>query len=289
MSKIKIGWAEESIMPYGKKISLVGQFYERITDKEETPITVTALAIECGGEEVIFLSCDLVGVGKGIIAKVREKLSGTGFPTEKLIVNAIHTHTSLGYTGRGDSSTTSGSTLDVLSRYIPEDVKYEKLVENNSEDIFVGEAAAEFLAERMAKACLDAWNKKSEGLYATAFGRAAVGMCRRVCYNDGSAKMWGDTDTANFTELEGGNDSGIELLFTYDTNKKLTGIIANVACPAQVLEHRNFASSDYFGKVKKILRAEFGDDLYVLGLVSPAGDQCPRDMIRWVEPETPIN
>jgi hypothetical protein len=27
----------------------------------------------------------------------------------------------------------------------------------------------------------------------------------------------------------------------------------------------------------------------VLGLVSPAGDQCPRDLVRWVEPESPIN
>ena len=290
MSKLKIGWAEESIMPHGKKISLVGQFYERITDKEETPITVTALAIECGGEKVIFLSCDLVGVGQGIIQKVREKLSVTcDFPVEKLIVSAIHTHTSLGYSGRGDSATISGSSLSVLEKYMPEDTKYEKLVEDNSSEVFEGDEAAEFLAERMAKACTAAWNSRAEGLYATGFGRAAVGMCRRVCYTDGSAKMWGDTDTANFTELEGGNDSGIELLFTYDTNKKLTGVVANVACPAQVLEHRSFASSDYFGKVKKYLRAEFGEDLFVLGIVSPAGDQCPRDMIRWVEPETPID
>ncbi len=290
MSKIKIGWAEESIMPYGKKISLVGQFYERITEEEETPITVTALAIECGGEEVIFCSCDLVSVSRSLIARVRERLSDvSGFPAEKLIVGAIHTHTSLGYEGRGDSGKITGSSLDVLQRFMPEDVKYEKLVEDKSCEVFEGEEATQFLVERIAKACIDAWNSKTEGLYATAFGRAAVGMCRRVCYNDGSAKMWGDTDTANFTELEGGNDSGIELLFTYDTNKKLTGVIANVACPAQVLEHRSFASSDYFGKVKKYLRAEYGDDLYVLGIVSPAGDQCPRDMIRWVEPETPID
>ena len=287
MSKIKIGWAEEGIMPEGKKISLAGQFYERISDVVETPLTVTALAIECGGEEVIFCSCDLPSVGKKLINLVREKLSKTDFPTGKLIISAIHTHTSLGYAGRSDASAMKGSPLDALKSLMPKEAKYEKLV--SSDDVFQGEEATVFLAERIAKACLDAWNSKTESLYATGFGRAAVGMCRRVCYNDGSAKMWGNTDTANFTELEGGNDSGIELLFTYDTNKKLTGVIANVACPAQVLEHRSFASSDYFGKVKKYLRAEFGDDLFVLGLVSPAGDQCPRDLVRWVEPETPIN
>ena len=101
--------------------------------------------------------------------------------------------------------------------------------------------------------------------------------------------MWGDTNLAGFTELEGGNDSGIEMLFTYTPDKALTGVIANVACPAQVLEHRSFISSDYWGKVKEKLRKVYGKEIFVLGLISPAGDQCPRDLIRWVDPETPIN
>ena len=45
MEKLKIGWGEESIVPKGRKVSLVGQFYERISDEVETPISVTALAI----------------------------------------------------------------------------------------------------------------------------------------------------------------------------------------------------------------------------------------------------
>ena len=69
----------------------------------------------------------------------------------------------------------------------------------------------------------------------------------------------------------------------------ITGVVANAACPAQVLEHRNFISSDYWGKVKEILRKKYGENIYLLGLCAAAGDQCPRDMIRWVEPETPIN
>jgi len=79
------------------------------------------------------------------------------------------------------------------------------------------------------------------------------------------------------------------LMFTYGKDKKLSGVIANIACPAQVVEQRSFISSDYWGKVKDNLRAEFGDDLKVLGLCSAAGDQCPRDLVRWVEPETPVD
>ncbi|MBE6595155.1 MAG: hypothetical protein E7644_05090 [Ruminococcaceae bacterium] len=287
MNQIKIGWGEASLVPEGKKVNLVGQFYERISDEVETPISVTALAIECGEDQAIFCSCDLVSVSERVVAGVRTALSSVpGFPTDKIIVSAIHTHTSLGYAHRSDS--VKGSSLDVLREMLP-DAKYEELVSYQGDDLFEGEPAFLFVVERIAAAAKAAWENRAVGAYATGFGRAAVGMCRRVCYNDGSAKMWGDTNEAAFTELEGGNDSGIELMFTYTPDKKLTGVVANVACPAQVLEHRSFISSDYFGKVKGLIREKYGKDVYLLGIVSPAGDQCPRDLVRWVEPETPIN
>ena len=101
--------------------------------------------------------------------------------------------------------------------------------------------------------------------------------------------MWGNTNTAVFTELEGGNDSGIELLYVFDENKKLMGIVPNLACPAQCVQHRLFVSSDFWGEVKMRLRAHFGEDIYMLPLCSAAGDQCPVDLVRWVEPESDIN
>ena len=101
--------------------------------------------------------------------------------------------------------------------------------------------------------------------------------------------MWGDTNTANFEALEGGNDSGIELLYIFDKGNALKGIVANIACPSQVLEHRSFISADYWGYVKQNLRKHFGDGIYLLAMCGAGGDQCPRDLVRWVEPETPIN
>jgi len=286
MSNIKIGWGEVSLVPHGRKVNLSGQFYERITDKVETPIAVTALAIECGEDSVIFCSCDLVHAGEQVLAEARKKLSDTDIPLDKIILSVIHTHTSLDFENCADS--VGGSTLDVLAKLLP-DAKYETLVSYNGDDLLAGKEAFDFVTDKIAEAVKLAWNDRRDGSYAQGFGRAAVGMCRRVCYDDGSAKMWGDTDMANFTELEGGNDSGIELLFTFDTDKKLTGVVANVACPSQVLEHRSFISSDYFGKLKGLLREKYGEGVNLLALVSAAGDQCPRDMIRWVEPEAPIN
>ena len=257
MSKIKFGWSEVSLVPEGKKVSLSGQFYERISDVVETPITVTALAMECDGDAAIFCGCDLVCSPRNLLLEIREYIlaKDAAFPADKLMVSSIHTHTSMGYAKRSDS--VDGASLDVLSRLMP-NVKYEKLVSYQGEDLLDGEEARSFLVERIAKAAMEAWANRTEGLYATGFGRAVVGMCRRVCYDDGSAKMWGDVDSPNFTELEAGNDSGIELMFTYTPEKKLTGVIANVACPAQVLEHRSFISSDYMGKLKRNLREKFG-------------------------------
>ncbi len=289
MASIKIGWSEIDLIPKGRKVNLAGQFYERITDEVESPITVTAMAMEAGEDSMIFCACDLVSVSHKLLCAVRERLAAVeGLPLDKVVISAIHTHTAPEFAFRSDMSVTSGTALDVLLSLCPS-LKYEELVKYAGDDLFRGQEAFDFFADRIAEAAQTAWESRAQGSYAKGFGRAAVGMCRRVCYSDGSAKMWGDTDTAAFTALEGGNDSGIELLFTFDKKGKLTGVVANVACPAQVLEHRSFISSDYWGKVKELLRRELGEEILLLGLCAPAGDQCPRDMIRWVEPETPIN
>lgn len=281
MNKIKIGWSEVSIVPEGRRIGLAGQFYERISAEVETPISVTALALECGDEHMVFVSCDLVGTPRSLLEEIRKYLpEDCGFDKEKLIISSIHTHTSIEYTGRSDGF---GGSLQILNKFKPQNVEYVPLVHDDSPEVLRGEEARSFLVERIARAACDAWAARKEGSYACGFGRAAVGMCRRVCYDDGSAKMWGSTNHANFTALEAGNDSGIELMFTYDENKKLTGVVANVACPSQVLEHQSFISSDYMGKVKGLIREKYGEDVNFLGLVAPAGDQCPRDMIRWVD------
>lgn len=283
MGKLLIGWAEEGLVP-DKKVSLAGQFYERISEYVESEITATAMAVEADGEQMIMVSVDVVSVNSTLLGLARQKFTAMTkeIAAEKIIVGAIHTHTSIKY------GSVSNVGKNILNEFLPKHRQYTALVEPDH-DVLEGDEATEFLAGKIAMAAKKAWDNREEALYANAFGRAVVGHCRRVVYDDGSAKMWGDTNSANFMELEGGNDSGVELLYTFNKDRKLTGIVANIACPAQVLEHRSFISSDYWGKVKQFLREEFGPDLYLLALCGAAGDQCPRDMIRWVNPETPIN
>ena len=284
MGNTLIGWAEESLVP-NKKVSVYGQFYERISDHVETEVTATAMAIEYEEEKAIIISCDLTNISDSLSQKIRDKFAKMTDEIDPkcIIFGATHTHTSIGYCGGGFAPA-----VQILNEYLPEGKKYSVLVEPD-DSVLKPEEALEFLSDRIANAAKTAWDNRKEAMYANEFGRAAVGFCRRVCYNDGSALMWGDTNTATFTALEGGNDSGIELIYTFDKNKELTGIVANIACPSQILEHRSFISADYWGETKKILRKKFGQNIYLLAMCGAGGDQCPRDLIRWTEPETPIN
>ncbi|MBQ2513144.1 MAG: hypothetical protein II534_07350 [Clostridia bacterium] len=282
---LKLGWAEVSITPEGRRIMLEGQFYDRISQYVETPITATALAIESDGEQAVIISADLTHVTADLVAMVRAELKdkAPGFDPMKLIVGATHTHTSFVY------QTSNDLNLHALEDYlgIPEEPVFGN-GNVETDNLMEPLEAGRFLAGRLSDAAAQAWKNRAPARFAPAFGRAAVGMNRRVCYFDGTAKMWGDTYTSEFKKLEGGNDNGVEMIFVYDKSMKPTGAVINIACPAQVVEQRYFISSDYWGKVRILLRRRFGEDFKVLGICSPAGDQCPRDLVRWVEPETPI-
>ncbi|MFA7636790.1 MAG: hypothetical protein WCX81_03400 [Monoglobales bacterium] len=294
MSKIKIGWAEEKFV-FNKPVALVGQFAERISEYEEKPLTATALAVDSGDDQIILCSVDLVGVSTALVSEVRERIknNSVGLDVDKVVISAIHTHTGPGYKGRGRNylnNTVSSSFRSLLESELPPDKKYVESANISGNDKIMNEdELLEEIASKILKAIMDAWETRKSGSFSNAFGRAAVGMCRRVSYTDGSAQMWGDANRAVFTHLEGGNDSGIELLYIFDENKKLTGVVANLACPAQCVQHRLFISPDFWGETKKLLREHFGEELFLLPLCSAAGDQCPVDLIRWVEPESDVN
>ncbi len=296
MSTIKIGWSEVSITS-DKPIALQGQFAERISQYVEKPITATAFAVESDSDQMVLCSTDLVSVSSLFCDVVRQKLKAakTDLDPEKVVISAIHTHTGPGYTGREVNASSKfdgqlNSFRAALESVLPPDKKYvESANISDNRDIMSEDDLLTFLTDRVAECVLEAWQTRKAGSFSNAFGRAAVGMCRRAAYNDGSAQMWGDTNMGVFTEIEGGNDSGMELLYVFGADKELTGIVINLACPAQCVQHRLFVSPDFWGETKLLLREHFGESLFILPLCSAAGDQCPVDLVRWVEPESDVN
>ena len=130
MAKVKFGWAEESIMPNGKNIRLAGQFYERISNGVDTPITVTAFAVESGDDQMIICSCDLGGVGVSLNNQVKEMLKDKlPISVDKVILNATHTHASHVYTQSNGVS--SANSLQYLKSIVPADMEYVPHVSGN--------------------------------------------------------------------------------------------------------------------------------------------------------------
>ena len=280
------GWAEVDMTP-ARKVRLAGQFAERISEYVETPVLATSLAIESDGSAAVFCACDIGAVAVNLIALVREKLPTLvpDLDPRLVVISATHSHTSIQYTQK---NIREGSSLDVLRRFLPEDTSYTEL-DDTGLDVMGDDEALLWLADRIAESVSQAWKNRAPATVSNQFGRAAVGMCRRVTYDDGSAAMWGDSNTSNFVALEGGSDTGLEMLYVFDEDGKLTGVVANLACPAQTVQHRLFVSSDYWGKARITVREALGEDVKLLALCAPAGDQCPVDLVRWVEPESDVH
>jgi hypothetical protein len=137
----------------------------------------------------------------------------------------------------------------------------------------------EFLFDRMADAVVAAWESRAAGAVAWGLGHAVVGCNRRVVYDDGSAKMYGATNTPRFRGIEGYEDHAVDVLIFYDREKRLKAVALTLACPSQSVGGSSL-SADFWHDVRMLLRERHGDGLCVLGLCAPAGDQAPNLLFR---------
>ena len=264
---LKVGWAMADITPV-KSAALRGQFNDRFSNEVRSPLTTTALAVESvGGAKAlpacfIMISFDSVASSAAIQEMVRQKFAQRvkGFDPKNIFIMAIHTHTAP-YFARND-----GGLAFSWPSYNP--------------DIITPEEYADFMTTRMCDAAVEAWEKRQKGGMSHQLSYAVIGHNRWVVYDNGSARMYGDSNTVFLSGLEGPTDPGVELLYFWNEDKALTGIVANVACPSQVVESEYYISPDYWGEVRKRVWETFGSQVFVLPMCGAAGDQSPRDMVR---------
>ena len=269
MSTVKIGWAKREISS-DKPVSIPGQMYQRISEGIHDPLYVTALCVD-GGEDqdkIIFISCDIVTPSKGILDPIRQKLRERRpeIPEEGFILSVTHTHSSVSLNGEAEQS------LD-------------------GKPMFPGIKTREIFCELAAQAIIEAWDTRSEGGIGYGYGYAVVGHSRRVVYfkdqklasntrqymtPPGYGVMYGNTNDPLFSHYEAGADHFLNLLFTFDETKKLTGVVVNVPCPSQLSEHFTKLSADYWHDVRVMVAKEFGSDVFVLPQCAAAGDVSPR-------------
>lgn len=257
MSKnLKIGWAEIDTTPEDQ-CDLCGQYYHRPSEGIHSNLSATALAFESGEEQAIMISLDLVNFKATFQQELADSLNLQGFDSKNLIMNAIHTH-----------SAPAVDSVRAISWLSP------------LPGLLQAEDYRKFLLVKLQQVASEAWNSRQCGGVAGGLGYTAIGHCRRAVYSDNTAEMYGRTDRDDFTGMEAGEDSGVELLFTYDAEEKQTGVIINVACPSQVMESTYLISSDFLGEIRRLLKDKYGNDFKIFGQISAAGCQAPRDLTR---------
>lgn len=259
-AELRIGTATVNITP-DQPVALDGQFNTRISRGVDNPITATAVAIEAREEgrsmdQAILLSCDIVVFRSPIPKPLRERLQAKlpEFDARKLVMTATHTHT---------APVTEEGTYDIPKEGVMQPREY-----------------AEFLVERLAELCARAWNQRQPGGVSWGLGHAVVGYNRRAVYANGTAKMYGATNVPEFRGIEGGEDHGLELLFFWNSQRKLLATGINVACPSQEVEGRSTLNADFWHDVRERLHSGLAEDLCVLGWPGACGDLSPHRMYR---------
>lgn len=266
---LRIGWASRDVTPEGA-VAITGLFYLRIAQGVRDPTTVTALALDTGEDSVLFLSCDVIGLNRGIVSRIKRRVKELEpeFPLSKLVCNATHTHT-------------SGALYPVDRSAVPAELA------GGDERSYMA-----FFAGRAAEAVVEAWRNRAPGSVAWGYGYAVTAHSRRTVFLDdlsqrpgaekfrgtldGHAKMLGNTADAKFSHFEAGSDPVANYLFTFTPAGELSGAVINLAAPAQCgggdMRH---ISADYWHELRQALRRRYGG-ISILPQCAAAGDLVPR-------------
>jgi len=212
-------------------------------------------------EQAIMISFDLVRMTKevheGLQREAAKRLKD--FDSSKLFCGVTHSHCgpSIAYDKTGP-----GQLYDI----------------SKETGVMTPQQYIVLLYERVGAAIAKAWQGRKPAGVSWGLGHAVVGYNRRLTYADGSAIMGFDTARPDFSNIEGSEDHAVEMLFFWNADKKLTGMLLNLACPSQV--GRKAISADFWHPIREGIKAKYGPKIHVFGQCSAAGDQCPAPIIR---------
>jgi hypothetical protein len=188
----------------------------------------------------------------------------TDFDSDKLFMNATHTHQ-----GPQQESGTFKN-------------RFTLTPEQKARGVMTGDEYGQFLVERVAEAAVKAWQARKPGGMSWALDQAVVGFNRRFIYTNGRARMSKSINTSEFDCVEGVEDHGLLLLYFWDLDRQLTGVVINVASPAQS-EHGGKLkqiSADFWDDIRKEIAARHSKDVFIFPQCGAAGDMYPKGMFR---------
>jgi hypothetical protein len=270
---LNIGWATADITP-DKPVFLAGQSYARVSEGVLDKITATVLALESvedgkTADYAIIVSCDAVDAVVGATIFFSEEITANlksmapEIEASKILISATHTHTSAEM--RLEEFNAGGGLSPDIG------IPFEEIG-----DVMPPKEYCKYAAKIIAEAIASAWQNRKPGGIGYGLGFAVVGRNRRISYYNGEAQMYGDTTTPDFSHIEGYEDHAVNILATYNNQKKLTGVVINIACPSQVSETLFSISADFWHDTREKIKGIYGKDIFILPQCSAAGDQSPH-------------
>lgn len=276
-ARLRIGWATADITP-DQPVVIAGGSAARLSEGIETPISATALAIESirddgtADDMVIMVSLDLVGVTEVLYGRVQDlvRAAAPQVDVDKIILNATHTHTAPDQRIAPDLARMH-STYGI-------DVPEDWATWGVDLGVMPARQYIEFAAGRIATAIREAWEARKPGGISFGLSYATTGRNRLTAYYDGTSEMYGAANRPDFSHVEGYEDHSLNLLYTWDAEKNLTGLVINIAMPSQVA-YGSRISADFWHETRNELRRRLGEKIFILPQVSAAGDQSPKLMV----------
>ncbi|TVS14570.1 MAG: hypothetical protein EA424_18935 [Planctomycetaceae bacterium] len=268
---LHIGWATVDITPE-QPVLLSGQFYARVSEGVMDPITATVLALESprDGSRLVMVSCDLSTLWDSVRDGVRNHLRRELPELDPLAVLLFATHTH-----SGPVTQTTERFRQVATPKIPNRYGVDTDLLNALDPV----EYVEWATARIADAVARAWRGRAPGGVAYGLGHAVVGHNRLIAKFSGQSQMYAKTGHPDFSHVEGYEDHSLHVLATYDRDRRLTGLVLNVACPSQVSEHIYQVSADFWHDTRVELRRRLGEELFVLPQTAAAGDQSPHVLV----------
>lgn len=253
-----VGTSHADITP-DKYCCLCGQWKPRLAKSCQYPLELNITLIESRENGKTVDSALIIGMDTAvIIAEMYRPMQETvrkvipGFDLDKIMICATHTHSA------------------------PYQSDFEIPKSDDGKPVMSGPEYIEYVIKKFEPALKKAWETREKARYSYGLGFAAVAFNRRAVYSNGTAIMYGKTNSPDFRAVEGFEDHDVNSLFFWNMNNKPIAMLVNVSCPSQEVENNNQTSSDYWGPTRIALRKKYGGDLTVVALCGAAGDMSPH-------------
>lgn len=227
-------------------VDLAGQLSRRFVEYIRDDLEANALYLAGEQLQVLLVSLDLAGLfDEAFMRAARAGIAaGTGVPERNVILTSTHTH---------DGPDTLG--------LLPDSVKDEPYLAR--------------LQQWLVEVCSQAVSNARPARFGWAAGQAQVGFNRRLCWADGTHSMYGDSQRPDFTGLEGPDDPTHSVFFAVDEDGQHIAVVHNNCCHMTCVESASYASADFAGEARRLVRETLGAELPVLYLQGASGDTSP--------------